>query len=181
VIAAIYARKSTEQAGADADAKSVARQVENARAFAAARGWTVPDAHVYTDDAISGAETRKLVNRQRLLTALRGQTPPFHVLIMRDASRFSRRDGDEAFGESTLRLRSVQCLRRQCGRDRSQQVRVHRVPQARHQRLREWLAEGRGDARRGGARRAPQVARPGERPAARQRAAPPLRAADRGA
>ena len=31
MIAAIYARKSTEQNGADADAKSVARQVENAR------------------------------------------------------------------------------------------------------------------------------------------------------
>ena len=36
LIAAIYARKSTEQTGADADAKSVARQIESARAFAAA-------------------------------------------------------------------------------------------------------------------------------------------------
>jgi hypothetical protein len=37
MIAAIYARKSTEQDVAD-DAKSVTRQVENARAFAVARG-----------------------------------------------------------------------------------------------------------------------------------------------
>src|SRR5262245_18874802 len=98
MIAAIYARKSTEQNGADADAKSVARQVENARAFAAAKGWTVPDAHVYVDDAVSGAETKKLVNRRRLLAAIEAG-PPFEVLILRDSSRFSRRDGDEAFGE----------------------------------------------------------------------------------
>jgi DNA invertase Pin-like site-specific DNA recombinase len=98
MVAAIYARRSTEQNGADADAKSVARQVDNARAFVAARGWTVDAAHVYVDDAVSGAETRKLVNRQRLLDAI-DAGPAFHVLVMRDASRFSRRDGDEAFGE----------------------------------------------------------------------------------
>ena len=99
MVAAIYARKSTEQMGADSDAKSVARQIENARAFAASKGWKVPDVHIYSDDAISDAETRKLVNRQRLLDTLSGTHPPVRVLVMRDASRFSRRDGDEAFGE----------------------------------------------------------------------------------
>lgn len=98
MIAAIYARKSTEQNGADADAKSVQRQIENARSFAAAKGWTVADAHIFADDAVSGAETKKLVNRKRLLDAI-SSGPPFKVLVMRDASRFSRRDGDEAFGE----------------------------------------------------------------------------------
>jgi DNA invertase Pin-like site-specific DNA recombinase len=98
-IAGIYARKSTEQMNVDADAKSVANQIANARAFAQAKGWTVADAHIYADDAISGAETTKLVNRLRMLEALAGDRPPFHVLIMRDASRFSRRDGDEAFSE----------------------------------------------------------------------------------
>ncbi len=114
MIAAIYARKSTKQQGAeasharrsakphggDADALSVPRQIENARTFATAKGWRVDEAHIYSDDAISGAETRKLVNRQQLLdAALNGAGPPFQVLLMRDASRFSRRDGDEAFGE----------------------------------------------------------------------------------
>ena len=99
MIAAIYARKSTAQDKADADATSVARQVENARAFAKSKGYTIAEAHVYADDAVSGAETRKLVSRQRLLAALDAQPPSFRVLIMRDASRFSRRDGDEAFGE----------------------------------------------------------------------------------
>jgi len=109
MIAAIYARKSTEEKNtkaksadaknADADEKSVPRQIENARAFARTKGWTVIDAHVYADNAISGAETRRLVNRQRLLDALASPTPPFQILLMRDASRFSRRDGDEAFAE----------------------------------------------------------------------------------
>jgi DNA invertase Pin-like site-specific DNA recombinase len=49
MIAAIYARKSTEQDVAD-DAKSVTRQIENARAFATERGWTVDPSHVYADD-----------------------------------------------------------------------------------------------------------------------------------
>ena len=99
MIAAIYARKSPyDQNGADADAKSVSRQIESARAFAAARAWTVDDSHIYADDAVSGAETHKLVNRQRLLTTIHGGAP-FQVLVMRDTSRFSRRDGDEAFAE----------------------------------------------------------------------------------
>ena len=53
---------------------------------------------MYADDAVSGAETKRLVNRQRLLSAI-DSGPPFQALIMRDTSRFSRRDGDEAFCE----------------------------------------------------------------------------------
>jgi DNA invertase Pin-like site-specific DNA recombinase len=95
MIAAIYARKSTRQ-DRDAEDKSVTIQIENARAHAARHGWTVDDAHVYFDDEKSGAETTKLADRQRLLDAVdKGAT--FEVLLMRDTSRFSREDGDEAF------------------------------------------------------------------------------------
>src|SRR5262249_48867224 len=45
MIAAIYARKSTGQHVAD-DAKSVVRQIANAKAFALAQGWTVKDEHI---------------------------------------------------------------------------------------------------------------------------------------
>lgn len=38
MIAAVYARKSTEQAGVSDDQKSIARQVERARTYAAAKG-----------------------------------------------------------------------------------------------------------------------------------------------
>jgi DNA invertase Pin-like site-specific DNA recombinase len=43
MIAAIYARKSTDQNIADEE-KSVTRQVERARAFAERKGWTVDPA-----------------------------------------------------------------------------------------------------------------------------------------
>jgi DNA invertase Pin-like site-specific DNA recombinase len=55
MIAAIYARKSTEQNTSDEE-KSVTRQVEHARGYAAREGWTVPQEHVYVDDGVSGAE-----------------------------------------------------------------------------------------------------------------------------
>jgi DNA invertase Pin-like site-specific DNA recombinase len=54
MIAAIYARRSTEQNVA-AEAKSVTRQVDNARAFAAQKGWTVADEHIFIYDGVSGA------------------------------------------------------------------------------------------------------------------------------
>jgi hypothetical protein len=44
MIAAIAARKTTEQNGIAEDAKSVMRQVEHARAYAFKHGWTVVDA-----------------------------------------------------------------------------------------------------------------------------------------
>jgi site-specific DNA recombinase len=59
MIAAIYARKSTEQNGVADEAKSVARQIEHARAYATTKGWTVPDEYVFVDDGISGAEFDK--------------------------------------------------------------------------------------------------------------------------
>jgi DNA invertase Pin-like site-specific DNA recombinase len=55
MIAAIYARKSTDQNISDEE-KSVTRQVQHARAYAAKKGWTVANDHVYADDGISGAE-----------------------------------------------------------------------------------------------------------------------------
>jgi hypothetical protein len=39
MIAAIYARKSTEQNGVGDEEKSVTRQIEHAKAYAAKKGW----------------------------------------------------------------------------------------------------------------------------------------------
>jgi hypothetical protein len=50
MIAAIYARKSSDQTGVADEQKSVARQIEHARAFALRKGWTIDDTHVYADD-----------------------------------------------------------------------------------------------------------------------------------
>src|SRR5262245_23407748 len=87
MLAAIYARKSTEQNVSD-DAKSVTRQVELARAFAAERGWTVVEE--YVDDGISGAVSTKLVSRARMLAA--AAEGKFEALIVRDVDRLSRND-----------------------------------------------------------------------------------------
>lgn len=43
MIASIYARKSTEQNGVGDEEKSVTRQIEHAKAYAAKKGGTVAD------------------------------------------------------------------------------------------------------------------------------------------
>jgi site-specific DNA recombinase len=89
MIAAIYARKSTEQPGVSEKQKSVALQEAEARDFAAQNGWTVADAHVYKDDAISGAEFVERPELMRLMNVLKPQ-PPFQVLVMMDLTRLGR-------------------------------------------------------------------------------------------
>ena len=73
MIAAVYARKSTDQGGVADEAKSVTRQIDHARAYAARKGWTVDDAHVYVDDGISGAEFAARPGFVRLMNALKPQ------------------------------------------------------------------------------------------------------------
>ena len=96
MIAAIYARKSTEQNGVGEEAKSVTRQIEHARAYAATKGWTVAEAHVYVDDGISGAEFAKRPGLVRLINALRPR-PPFQVLVMSEESRLGREQIETAY------------------------------------------------------------------------------------
>jgi site-specific DNA recombinase len=95
MIAAIYARKSTEQHIADEE-KSVTRQLAHARAYAERKGWRVADAHVYTDDGISGAEFGKRPGFVRLMNALTPRAP-FDVLIMSEASRLGREQIETAY------------------------------------------------------------------------------------
>ena len=59
MIAAIYARKSTEQTGVANEDRSVTRQIEHGKAYALMKGWTVANEHVNADDGILGAEFLK--------------------------------------------------------------------------------------------------------------------------
>src|SRR6185503_12257117 len=95
MIAAIYARKSTDQNLPDAE-KSVTRQVEHATAYAARKGWTVDPKHVYQDDGISGAEFIKRPGFIRLMNAL-SPRPPFQVLVMSEESRLGREQIETAY------------------------------------------------------------------------------------
>ena len=105
MIAAIYGRKSTKQEGVADEAKSVTRQVDNARAFATSKGWTVADQHVYVDDGVSGAEFERRPGFMRLLAALE-PTPPFEVLIVSDRKSLGRESYETGYrcqGRSNIR------------------------------------------------------------------------------
>src|SRR3954451_441624 len=89
LIAAIYARKSTEQYGVADEQKSVARQVDHARQYAQRKGWTVDDAAVFVDDGISGAEFANRPGFLRLMNSVKPRAP-FQVLVMSEESRLGR-------------------------------------------------------------------------------------------
>src|SRR4051794_16878945 len=88
MIAAIYARKSTEQHVAE-DAKSVTRQIEHAQAYAVRKGWIVDESCIYVDDGISGAEFEKRPAFMRMVGAVANRAG-FQALIMSDLDRLGR-------------------------------------------------------------------------------------------
>jgi len=96
MIAAVYARKSTDEPGKSDDAKSVARQVQRAKDFASKRGWRVDDRYVFTDDAVSGAEFRKRAGLNKLLESLRPK-PKFGALVISEPSRLGREQIETAW------------------------------------------------------------------------------------
>ena len=89
MVAAIYARKSTDQHGVADEDKSVIRQIDHARAYAVEKGWAVADEHIYCDSGISGAEFANRPGFLRLMNALKPR-PSFDVLIMSEESRLGR-------------------------------------------------------------------------------------------
>jgi len=93
MIAAIYSRKSNlQEKGATGNSESVERQIAHAKAFAASKGWTVLDQHVFHDDAVSGAvPARMRPGSGRMLAAItEAKRPPFDVLIVSDQDRLGR-------------------------------------------------------------------------------------------
>jgi DNA invertase Pin-like site-specific DNA recombinase len=89
MIAAVYARKSTDDSDRNEEARSTRRQVERATEYARAKGWIVDPRHVYVDDAVSGAEWKHRPEFNALLAALE-PSPPFGVLIVSELSRIGR-------------------------------------------------------------------------------------------
>jgi DNA invertase Pin-like site-specific DNA recombinase len=61
MIAAIYARKSTEQHGVAEDQKSTTRQLDHARRYAQRKGWTIDESCIFVDDGISGAGSPRVL------------------------------------------------------------------------------------------------------------------------
>lgn len=98
---AIYARKSSDQFGVADEQKSVTRQIEHARAYAARKGWAVLADHVYIDDGISGAEFAKRPGFLRLMNTLKPR-PPFDALVMSEESRLGREAIETAYALKQL-------------------------------------------------------------------------------
>ena len=86
MIAALYARKSTEQTAVTDAEKSIMRQIAHATTYAAEKGWTVATEHIYSDDGISGAEFANRPGFLRLMNALK-PTPPFQVLTRANSAQ----------------------------------------------------------------------------------------------
>jgi DNA invertase Pin-like site-specific DNA recombinase len=101
MVAAVYARKSTSQDGVSDEQKSVARQVEHARQYAASKGWAIDNDHVYLDDGISGAEFLNRPGFLRLMNSLKPR-PSFQVLVMSEESRLGREAIETAYALKQL-------------------------------------------------------------------------------
>ncbi|MEO8076717.1 MAG: recombinase family protein [Acidobacteriota bacterium] len=101
MIAAIYARKSTEQTGMADEQKSVTRQIDHARQYAHRKGWTVDEATIFVDDGISGAEFATRPGFLRLMNALKPR-PAFQVLVMSEESRLGREAIETAYALKQL-------------------------------------------------------------------------------
>src|SRR5678809_1444929 len=101
MIAAIYARKSTDQNGVVDEARSVTRQINHATAYARTKGWIVAEEHVYVDDGISGAEFATRPGFLRLMNALKPRAP-FQALVMSEESRLGREAIETAYALKQL-------------------------------------------------------------------------------
>jgi site-specific DNA recombinase len=100
MIAAVYARKSTAQADVAEEAKSVTRQVDGARAFITAKGGTLDELHVYTDDGVSGALFANRTEFQRMLRD--AEAGAFAHLVLYDLDRFGRNARQTMLALNTL-------------------------------------------------------------------------------
>ena len=101
MIAAIYARKSTDENGLADGEKSVTRQIANARDYATKKGWTVAGEHIYVDDGVSGAEFANRPGYMRLMNALKPKSP-FQALVMSEESRLGRESIEVSFALKQL-------------------------------------------------------------------------------
>ena len=88
MIAAIYARKSNDQNDVAEEQKSVTRQIDGARTFISARGWTLDERNIYSDDGVSGALFTNRPEFQRML--LDAEAGAFEAVVFFDIDRFGR-------------------------------------------------------------------------------------------
>src|SRR6266508_4515699 len=75
MIAAAYTRKSNDEGQKSAELKSTQLQLDEIRAFAASRGWTLDNRYIWSDDAVSGAEFIRRPGLRAMLDTLDPKGP----------------------------------------------------------------------------------------------------------
>jgi site-specific DNA recombinase len=103
--AACYARFSSDLQRET----SIDDQIRVAREYATRRGWTVLDAQIYTDAALSGASLDR-PGVKALLQSASHQPAPFDVLLVDDSSRVSRDLPDAVRFLQTLKFAGVRVI-----------------------------------------------------------------------
>lgn len=103
--AAIYARYSSEKQ----NALSIDQQVRKCREDAKTRGLCVPDEHIYSDEAVSGA-THDRPALSHLLLAAKRNPQPFTTILIDDTSRLSRCIADSSRIYDQLRYLGIRVV-----------------------------------------------------------------------
>jgi DNA invertase Pin-like site-specific DNA recombinase len=80
--------------------RPVARQIGGARAFIAAKGWTLDEAHGYTDDGVSGALFANRAEFQRMMRD--ASSGAFEAVVFYDLDRFGRNARQTMLALNTL-------------------------------------------------------------------------------
>lgn len=109
--AAIHARRSTDQ-----QETSLARQIDDARTFAAHRSWTVQKEHIFYVDDVSGAVTHR-PDLDALMAAASASPRPFDVLIIQNEDRITRVMWQQLGFISQLQERGIRVFRYSDGQE----------------------------------------------------------------
>ena len=102
---AVYARYSSEKQ----NSLTIGQQIRKCREYAERHNFTVLDAHIYTDEAISGA-TDNRAGLQQLLGAATQKPRAFDVILVDDTSRLSRNMIDSLRIFEQLRFAEVRTI-----------------------------------------------------------------------
>lgn len=98
-IAAVYIRVSTdEQVEYSPDA-----QLVEIRRYAAAHGYIIPDEYIFIDEGISGKNTAKREDFNRMIGVAKTKPKPFDAILVWKFSRFARNREDSVVYKSMLR------------------------------------------------------------------------------
>ena len=111
--------------------KSVARQIEHARAFATAKGWAVNDEHIYVDDGISGAEFERRPAFLRMMNALKPR-PAFDAIVMSEESRLGREAIETAYALKQIISAGVRVFFYLENRERTFETATDKILDVRH-------------------------------------------------